>query len=140
MELVPLATMEMVYRTLDRVEFGPVGKAYGTLEGRITGDRVTGQVHLTNLADRRPDGVTLPTLRGVLTTDDGASVWVESDGVATLRESDGALAFVSSIRFTTEDPRYRWLTTVVGVVDGVQDAVRVGGATRGAIWECRPAG
>lgn len=140
MQLVPLATMEMVYRTLEHVEFGPVGRGYGTLEGRLSGDRLTGRVHLTNLAERRPDGVHLPHLRGVLTTDDGAHVWVESDGVASLRESDGAHIFVSSIRFTTEDPRYRWLTTVLGVVEGVQDAVTVGGATSGTIWECRPVG
>ncbi len=140
MQLVPLGTMEMAYASLDLLDFGPVGKAYGHLEGRVTGDRLSGEVHLTNIGDRRPDGVTVPRLRGVLTTDDGASVWIESDGFATLRESDGARIVVSSIRFTTADPRYRWLTTVLGVVEGVFDSADIGGATRGTIWECRPAG
>jgi hypothetical protein len=63
-------------------------------------------VRLTNLASRRPDNVNLPTLRGVLTTDDGAAIWIELDGIATLRETDGARVFVTSWRFRTGDPHY----------------------------------
>lgn len=65
------------------------------MEGRLSGDRVSGMLHLTNLAHRRADNVNVPTLRGVLATDDGAKVWVELDGVATLRESDNARVFVT---------------------------------------------
>ena len=56
-------------------------------------------MRLTNLAQQLPDNVNLPTLRGLLSTDDGAVVWVELDGVATLRPEDGARVFVTTCRF-----------------------------------------
>jgi hypothetical protein len=96
-----------------------------------------GDVRLTNLAVRRPDNVNLPTLRGVLTTDDGAAVWVELDGIATLRASDEARVFVTACRFRTGDERYRWMNTVVGVLEGVLSSVAVGGEAHGRLFECR---
>ncbi len=44
----------------------------------------------------RPDNVNLPTLRGLLTTDDDAAVWVELDGLATLRSEDEPRVFVTA--------------------------------------------
>jgi hypothetical protein len=72
-----------------------------------------------------------------LTTDDQAIVWVELDGVATLRESDSARVFVTTFRFRTGDERYAWLNTLFGVLEGVLDSVGVGGTARGRLFECR---
>ena len=119
------------------MDYGGEGQLYGTLDGRIEGDRVRGELRLTNLAARRGDNVNLPTLRGILTTDDQAIVWVELDGVATLRESDGARVFVTTFRFRTGDERYAWLNTVFGALEGVLDSVGVGGTARGHLFECR---
>ena len=74
----------------------------------------------------------------MLTTEDGAEVWVELDGIATLRPSDQARVFVTTLRFQTGDERYTWLNTVFGVLEGVLDAVAVGAAARGRAFECRP--
>lgn len=137
MELVELATLELTYTSLDSVDYGAGGQLYGTMEGRLTGERLNGRLRLTNLAARRPDGVNLPTLRGVLTTDDGATVWVELDGVATLRPADAARVFVTAFRTRTGDERYAWLNTVHGVLEGVLDSVGVGGVARGRVFECR---
>ncbi len=82
------------------------------LDGSLAGDKLRGTLRLTNLAQRRPDNVNLPTLRRVLTTDDGAVVWIELDGVTTLRPEDGARVFVTTCRFRTGDERYGWLNAV----------------------------
>jgi hypothetical protein len=137
-ELVELARVELTYTSLEALDFGVGGQLYGTMAGTLTGERVRGELRLTNLAERRPDNVNLPTLRGVLTTDDGATVWVELDGIATLRASDEARVFVTACRFRTGDERYAWLNTVVGVLEGVLGSVAVGGEARGTVFECRP--
>jgi hypothetical protein len=62
---------------------------------------------------------------------DGARVWIELDGIATLGEEDGARVFVTSVRFHTGDERYTWLNTLFGVLEGVLDSVGVGGVARG---------
>ena len=136
MQLVELAEVELRYASLEALDFGAGGQLYGAMEGRLDGERLRGEVRLTNLAARRADNVNLPTLRGLLTTDDQAAVWVELDGVAPLRPSDDARVFVTSCRFRTGDARYGWLNTTFGVLEGVLDAVGVGGTARGRLFEC----
>jgi hypothetical protein len=80
-ELVELGHVELTYTALESLDFGPDGQLYGTMEGRLSGDRLQGALRLTNLAPRRADNVNLPTLRGLLTTDDGATVWIELEAL-----------------------------------------------------------
>lgn len=137
MELVELGELDLTYTSLDSLDYGGDGQLYGTMDGRLVGDRLKGELRLTNLAPRRADNVNLPTLRGILTTDDHAAVWVELDGVATLRSPDNARVFVTTFRFRTGDERYTWLNSVFGLVEGVLDSVGVGGRARGRVFECR---
>ncbi len=137
MELVKLASVELTYTALEALDYGSGGQLYGTMEGSLAGDRLRGTLKLTNLAQRRPDNVNLPTLRGLLTTHDGAVVWVELDGIATLRPEDGVRVFVTTCRLRTGDERYGWLNTVFAVLEGVLDSVGVGGVARGSVFECR---
>jgi uncharacterized protein DUF3237 len=138
MQLAELARVDLTYTTLESMDYESGGQLYGTMDGSLTGDRLSGKVRLTNLAARRSDNVNLPTLRGILTTDDGAPIWVEMDGVATLRQEDGARVFVTACRFRTGDERYRRLNSVVGILEGVLDSVGVGGVARGRLFECVP--
>ena len=137
MDLVELASVKLTYLALEALDYGSGGQLYGTMEGSLAGDRLRGTLRLTNLAQRRPDNVNLPTLRGLLITDDGAVVWVELDGVATLRPDDGARVFVTTCRLRTGDERYGWLNTLFSVLEGVLDSVSVGGVARGNLFECR---
>jgi len=137
MDLVEIGDLDLTYTSIEVLAFGGEGQIYGGMDGRVTGDRLSGTLRLTNLARRRPDDVNLPTLRGVLTTDDGAAVWVELDGIATLRAADAARVFVTACRFRTDSERYAWLNTVVGVLEGVLDTVGVGGTAHGRMHECR---
>ncbi|HEV2126873.1 MAG TPA: DUF3237 family protein [Chloroflexota bacterium] len=138
MDLVPLADLELRYTALEMVDYGAGGQIYGTMEGTLSGETIDGDLHLTNLAARRPDNVNLPTLRGLLTTHDGATVYVELAGIATLRPADGARVFVTAMTFRTGDSRYDWLNTVFGLVEGVLDAIMVGGVARARVYRCKP--
>lgn len=137
MELAELGELELVYTSLESLDYGVGGQLYGTMEGSLRGERLSGSLRLTNLASRRSDNVNLPTLRGLLTTDDGAAIWVELDGIATLRTSDEARVFVTACRLRTGDERYTWVNSVLSVLEGVLGAVGVGGEARGRIFECR---
>lgn len=136
MKLIHLADLELRYTTLEALEYGSGGQIYGTMEGTLKGRELQGSMHLTNLALRRADDVNLPALRGLLTTEDGVPVYVEMNGVATLRPSDGARVFSTSITFRTGDPAYQWLNTTFGVVEGVLDRVGVAGVARGRVYRC----
>ncbi|MDP8929068.1 MAG: DUF3237 domain-containing protein [Actinomycetota bacterium] len=138
MEFVELCDVDLTYVALESLDYDAGGQLYGTMEGSLSGEWLTGALRLTNLAVRRTDNVNLPTLRGVLETADGARVWVELDGVATLRAEDQARVFVTTFRFRTGDERYTWLNTTFGVLEGVLDTVGVGGRARGRLYGCRP--
>ncbi len=137
MELVELGELELRYTSLESIDYGSDGQLYGTMEGTLRGDRIGGELRLTNLAPRRGDNVNLPTLRGVLTTNDGATIWVELDGIATLRQDDNARVFTTTFRFRTGESNYTWLNTVFGVLEGILDSVGVGGIARGRLYACR---
>jgi hypothetical protein len=106
------------------------------MEGWLRGETVSGELRLTNFAPQRPDNVNLPTLRGLLTTEDGAIIAVEMNGIATLREADGARVFVTSLTFRTGDARYAWLDTVFGLLEGVLDTTTL--VARGRAYRCDP--
>lgn len=136
MELHLLADGELRYTSLESVDYGTGGQFYGTMEGWFHGDALSGQLRLTNLAARRPDNINLPTLRGLLTTDDNVVVYVEMDGIATLHPADDARIFVTSLRFRTGDAKYGWLNTVFGVLEGVLDTTS--GLAQVRAFRCQP--
>lgn len=138
MKLTPLCDFEIRYTELEVLDYGAGGQLYGALAGSLTGDRLRGTLRMTNLAPKRPDDVNLPTVRGLLTTDDGAKVWMAMDGMALARASDGARVVTAAITFRTGDPRYAWLNTVFAVTEGLLDTVAAGGVVRHRVFHCEP--
>lgn len=136
MRLIELCDIELLYTSLTLIDYGAGGQIYGTMEGSASGERLSGQLSLTNLAARRPDNVNMPTLRGLLETGDGARLFVEMNGLAQLRSSDQARVFVTSLTFRTGAPKYAWLNGTLCILEGVLDAVAVGGTARGRAYEC----
>ena len=136
MHLTSLCSVQLRYTSIELLDFNPGGQIYGEMEGTVSGERLQGRLKLTNLAPRRPDNVNMPTLRGLLETDDGAKVFVEMNGIATLRQSDKARVFVTSLTFRTGDARYTWLNTIFAVLEGTLDHVSVGGSARGEAYVC----
>jgi hypothetical protein len=137
MELILLGAVQLSYTSLDVLDIGNGGQAYGVMVGSITGERLNGALQLTNLARRRPDNVNEPALRGLLTMQDGARAWVELDGIAILRPEDQTRVFVTSCRFRTGENRYEWLNAVFGVLEGVLDVSPSGGTAHCRLFECR---
>ena len=118
MKLTPLGEMDLTYvgPSLDFVEYGAGGQYYAAMEGTWRSDRVRGRLRLTNIAQKRVDNVNTPTLRGVLQTDDGATMFVEMNGLSQIQE--GGRVFVSSLTLRTAHPDYQWVNTLFGVVEG----------------------
>jgi hypothetical protein len=131
-----LCDLELRYTSLESIDFGAGGQICGTMEGTVSGERLRGHLRLTNLAPRRADNVNMPTLRGVLDTDDGAKIYVEMNGVATLRQSDKARVFVTTLLFRTAHPGHTWLNSVFAVLEGALDTVAVDGVARGRAHLC----
>ena len=71
MDLVKPASVELTY-TPRGAGLRERRTALRHHEGSLAGDRLHGTLTLTDLARRRPDNVSLPIRRGLLTTDDGA--------------------------------------------------------------------
>jgi hypothetical protein len=136
MELVPLCDVQLRYTSLELLDYGAGGQVYGTMDGTVTGERLRGTLRLTNLALRRPDNVNMPTLRGMLDTEDGVKIFVEMNGLATPRAADNARVFVTSFTFRTGDERYAWLNTSFAVLEGVLRSVALGGEATGRAYVC----
>ncbi|MDQ6883605.1 MAG: DUF3237 domain-containing protein [Candidatus Dormibacteraeota bacterium] len=119
MKLTPLCELEFQYTWTDFVDLGAGGQYIGILDGVATGDRLKGTLKLVNVPPKRPDNVNCPTIRGILTTDDGGKIYLEMNGIALLRQEDKARVFTTSLSLRSGDARYAWVNTVFGVVEGV---------------------
>ena len=92
------------------------GRSFLLAEGRSTG-RLSARYRAANFPRERTDGTLVPEFRGVLETDDGATVLFEWQGLAVLGDS-GMRQLLGSLVHTTDDPRYRWLNDRVCAVEG----------------------
>jgi hypothetical protein len=95
---------------------GAEAQSFLIAEGRSNG-RLSARYRGANFPRRRVDGTLLPDFRGVLETDDGATVLFSWQGYAR-PEANGTRALVGSIVHLTDDERYRWLNDVVCALTG----------------------
>jgi len=116
MRLEPLYTVTFTTPEAWSVEEGGEGRGFLLAEGRSTG-RLSARYRAANFPRKRKDGALVPEFRGVLETDDGASVLFEWQGLAPLADS-GMRRLLGSLLHTTDDPRYRWLNDCVCAVEG----------------------
>jgi hypothetical protein len=85
-------------------------------EGRSEG-RLSGRFRGANFPRTRTDGTLLPDFRGVLETDDGATVMFAWHGYAVPRP-ESKLELVGSFRHVTDDERYSRLNDVICALTG----------------------
>ncbi len=118
MKFTPLGEMDLTYvgPSLDFVEYGVGGQYYAAMEGTWHSDRISGKLRLTNIAQKRSDNVNTPTLRGVMRTDDGATMFVEMNGLSQIQA--GGRVFIASLILRTAHPDYQWVNTLFGVLEG----------------------
>lgn len=94
---------------------GTEGQGFLFVEGRAEG-RLTGRLQAANYPRRRTDGTVTPDFRGVLETDDGATVLFEWRGYGVAAEVGSHL--LGSITHLSDDGRYGWLNQRTCVLAG----------------------
>ena len=123
-------------------EHGTEGRSFFLAEGRTSG-RLSGRLRAANFPRRRVDGTLVPEFRGVLETDDGATIMYAWEGYARVG-ADGRRELVGAIRHETDDERYRWLNDRVGAIVGevrpVDAGVEVVVEIGELVWEPVPEG
>ena len=95
---------------------GSEGQSFLIADGRAEG-RISGRYRAANFPRRRVDGVLEPSFRGVLETDDGATILFRWDGLTTGATS-GARQLVGTMSHVSDDERYRWLNDRLCAVEG----------------------
>jgi Protein of unknown function (DUF3237) len=124
--LEPLSVFRWSYDEDGRVgpDGGTIVSPYGSEEGIGYGEgrgtasgRIEGTVVWSNYPRRRTDRRMLPNLRGVITTQDGASILFEFRG-RTIFEGDepGRQNLVGW--FESDHESYRWLNDLVCIAEG----------------------
>ena len=129
MRLDPLYRVTFTTPESWRVELegdtGTEGRSFLIAEGRTEG-RLSARYRGANFPRRRVDGALTPDFRGVLETDDGATILFAWQGYGRLADG-GRRELVGSITHVSDDERYRWLNDRVCAVSGEVRA-RPGGA------------
>ena len=95
---------------------GAEGQSFLIAEGRAEG-RLSARYRAANYPRRRADGALEPSFRGVLETDDGATILFHWDGLAAMTAS-GMRALLGTIQHVTDDERYVWLNDRVCALEG----------------------
>jgi hypothetical protein len=98
---------------------GPAGteaQSFLIAEGRTEG-RIPARLRAANYPRRRTDGTLTPDFRGVLETDDGATILFAWQGYLRAGEG-GARELIGSITHVSGDERYRWLNDRICAVAG----------------------
>jgi hypothetical protein len=95
---------------------GTEGQSFLIAEGRAEGG-LSARYRAANFPRRRVDGALEPAFRGVLETDDGATILFHWEGLATLTPS-GMRQLLGTAFHVTDDVRYRWLNDRVCAVEG----------------------
>jgi hypothetical protein len=89
-------------------------------DGRVGGDRVSGDLQWTNHPHRRADGTWLPDVQGVITTDDGAAILFSfvgyNRGVTDPFEYERR-AGLAALTLLSNDERYRWVNDVFAILE-----------------------
>lgn len=95
---------------------GSEGQDFLLTEGRCEG-RVAASWRGANYPRRRTDGTLTPDFRGVLETDDNATILFAWNGYG--RGGEGGMSqLVGGMTHTTDDERYRWLNDAFCAVAG----------------------
>jgi Protein of unknown function (DUF3237) len=92
------------------------GHGFLIAEGRCEGN-LSARYRGANFPRQRADGTVLPDFRGVLETDDGATIVFAWHGYTRPSES-GSAQIVGGITHLSDDERYRWLNDRMFVLTG----------------------
>ena len=121
--LTHLFDAELVYRSeMEPLTRAGEGELIGSGDGTVLGDTIVGALAWT-LFERPGTLSCAMNPVGVIETEEGARVRLEARGFA--RRSDEASRIwdvAATLRFESDDERYRWLDNALGVWEGEFDA------------------
>ncbi len=108
-----------------QVECAPLGERYGQFigggTGTVNGGRIKGTiVRWSNFERTLGEGLCTLQIPAEVRTDDGADIKFEALGHAVVPDKAQPDRWINAmtVRFKTEDERYRWLNSVIGVWEG----------------------
>ena len=140
MRLEPLCVFSLSYDedglSLLRPFAGHEGQGFGTGVGEVVGDRLAGTVRWSNFPRMADDGVLMPNVRGVVSTDAGPVLFgfrgysLPPEGATAVR------SVVATVFFRAEVPEHRWLNHVIAVHEGSIDFADM--TTRFPTFVCVP--
>jgi hypothetical protein len=113
---------ELVYRSeMEPLAEDGVGELIGSGDGTVTGPAIAGRLAWT-LFERPGKLVCAMNPVAVIETEEGARVRIEARGFARRAdEASRSWAVAATLRFESEDERYRWLENALGVWEGEFD-------------------
>jgi hypothetical protein len=121
--LVHLFSAELVYRAeMEPLTRDGDGELIGSGDGSVVGDSITGALVWT-LFERPGKLSCAMNPVAVIETEEGARIRLEARGFA--RRSDEASRtwdVAATLRFESDDERYRWLDNALGIWEGDFDA------------------
>ena len=100
-------------------EAGKVGEYIGSGEGTVDGAEISGSVHWT-LFETQSETICESNLFGIIETEDGAEIKFDTMGFFMRPDKTKPHQWTTSaaVTFVTEDERYTWLNSVLGVWSG----------------------
>ncbi len=141
MNLEKVGRLELIYTDVDEeLSYQDGGQVYGILTGKLEAGELEGTLYTTNLARQRPDGVFIPTLRGLLTTSQGAKLFFTMDGLS-LRDPKAnppRRLVVAGITLWTADPKFRSWNDAYLVAELEGRAVGKTWGVVGNLYQCVP--
>ena len=98
-----------------------------------------GRIEWTNFPTRRPDGVYLPDITGVLRLDGSERpIIYRMHGISLLPDEHNRRLFAGPVRWFTDDPGFTWLNDRWGYEEGELDRETLGFKTRAFVLTPEP--
>jgi hypothetical protein len=100
---------------------------FGRGEGTVIWGDKRGRVEWTNFPTRRPDGVYLPDITGVIKLDrSDHPIMYRLQGISLLPDDNDRRLFAGPVRWYTADPGLLWLNDLWGYEEGELDGETLG--------------
>jgi hypothetical protein len=97
-------------------------QAFGRGEGLVPWEERSGRIEWTNFPTRRPDGVFLPDISGVIHLDGyERPVLYRMRGISLGPDQDGRRLFGGPVQWFTDEPSLQWLNDRWGFEEGEID-------------------
>jgi hypothetical protein len=140
-ELLYSTDQAYISDTTERVELydGAFLQMFGRGEGTVEWDDMAGRIEWTNFPPRRPDGVYLPDITGVIKLDGSDHrIMYRMHGISLLPDEQDLRLFAGPVRWYTDHPDFLWLNDRWGYEEGELNRKTLGFHTRTFVLHPEP--